>query len=127
MTPYAYQVLKPHICAKCGVTFMSGHPNARYHSLKCQRSAAALRRRGRDAAAVTHDDRFYTTIHDPTVAQLESVAKDLLLDLTNGKPILLTGNVPRYTPKGVMIHQTQNEELEFIMDKYVPDIMDAFK
>lgn len=120
--------MKPHICARCGSKFMSGHPNARYCTLKCQRAAANLRRRGRDAVALV-DDRFYLTIKDPVVSQLESAAKDIILELTNGKPIRFIGAVPRWTPpKGVdLVEQQYDEEPSFVMDKHVPDIMDAFK
>lgn len=106
---------------------MSGHPNARYCTLKCQRNAANLRRRGRDATAV-FDDRFYLVIQNPTHSQLESASKDILLDLTNGKPIWLRGIVPRWAPpKGVSFVEQHDEEHSFVMDKDVPDIMDAFK
>jgi hypothetical protein len=107
---------------------MSGHPNARYCTLKCQRNAAALRRRGRDATPILSDDRFYLVIRDPIVAQLESASKDILLELNNNKPILLLGNVPRWTPpKGVVLTDQHDDEGSFLMDKYVPDVMEMFK
>lgn len=74
------------------------------------------------------DDRFYMTIKDPSVAQLDKAATDILLEDNKDKPILLIGNVPRWNPpKGVMIHETQDDRNAFIMDKHVPDIMEVFK
>ena len=127
MTPYSYQIMKPHICARCGSHFMSGHPNAKYCTLKCQRNAANLRRRGRDEHPLV-DDRFHIIIRDPTITQLDSVSKDILLELTNNKPIRLIGNIPRWNPpKGVTLVEQHDDECSFVMDKDVPDIMSIFK
>lgn len=125
MTPYSYRELKPRICRMCGSNFMSGHPNAAYCTLKCQRRAASLRRRGRETVAV--DLRFHMTIRDPSVAQLNSAARDIILEMNEDKPIKVFGIVPRWTPpKGVDLVEQHDDEGSFLMDKHVPDIMEIF-
>lgn len=120
--------MKPHICAQCGRHFQSGHPTARYCTLRCQRNAATLRRKGRDSTALAEvDERFYTVVHDPLVHQLDGFAKDILLDLTDDKPIKVIGNVPRWNPpKGIdFVEQFGEDITTFIMIKHVKSIMEV--
>ena len=123
--------MKKFVCLVCGKEFESGSPQARYCTFTCQRRAKAQRRYARENKEHPPeiDTRFFATVKDPSIAQLDKYGELVSLDLTQDKPIRLLGLVPMWTPpsKVQVVEQQGIEPKEWIMVKKETSIFDLLK
>jgi hypothetical protein len=126
------------ICPVCSSEFSTiAHYNQLYCNVKCYRAAKHKRRVDRSNPAVptkldvlrqdAEASKYFATIYCPTVAQLDNYAKVILLEMNDGKPIRVTGQIPTWKPPKniILAEQVGVEPKEWNLQFREPNPLDA--